>query len=161
MHETLLHRMIAYNAGMPELTQHLIKVYQFAHLIAEGERLDPHTQFILETAAIVHDIGIRNSLRIYGDDAGPHQEALGPGEAEAMLTSLHYDSDVIARVCYLVGHHHTYTGIDGMDYRILVEADFLVNLFENHAPPQRICKAQETMFETQTGKMLLKTMFAL
>ena len=161
MHETLLNRMIAYNAGMPELTQHLIKVYQFAHLIAEGEHLDPRTQFILETAAIVHDIGIRNSLRIYGDDAGPHQEALGPGEAEAMLTSLNYDGDVIARVSYLVGHHHTYTSIDGMDYRILVEADFLVNLFENHASLKSIRKAYDTMFETQTGKALLQTMFSI
>ncbi len=43
---------------------------------------------------------------------------------------------VIRRVSYLVGHHHTYTEIDGMDYQLLVEADFLVNLFEEGALPE-------------------------
>mgnify|MGYP000340972515 FL=1 len=32
------------------------------------------------------------------------------------------------RVAYLIGHHHTYDKIEGMDYQILVEADFLVNI---------------------------------
>ena len=53
------------------------------------------------------------------------------------------------------------TRIDGMDYRILVEADFLVNLFENHASLKSIRKAYDTMFETQTGKALLQTMFSI
>ena len=35
---------------------------------------------------------------------------------------------VTERVAYLIGHHHTYDKIEGMDYQILVEADFLVNI---------------------------------
>lgn len=38
------------------------------------------------------------------------------------------------RVCWLVGHHHTYTDIRDLDYQILVEADCLVNLYEDDAP---------------------------
>lgn len=45
-----------------------------------------------------------------------------------MLENLSYDKDIIERVCYLVGHHHTYNSIDGMDYQILVEADFFGKL---------------------------------
>lgn len=52
-----------------------------------------------------------------------------------MLTALSWPQEVIDRVCYLVGHHHTYDNIDGMDYQILVEADFLVNLFEDGSTP--------------------------
>ncbi len=39
-------------------------------------------------------------------------------------------ADVSERVQYLIAHHHTYGNIDEMDYQILVEADFLVNIME-------------------------------
>lgn len=157
----LILRMMEYDRGMPHLIQHFLKVYQFARLIGQSEGLDAHTQHILETAAIVHDIGIPPSLRVYGDDAGMHQEELGPSEAEAMLASLGFAPDVIARVSYLVGHHHTYKDIDGMDYQILVEADFLVNLFENHSSAEAIACAQESFFTTISGKEILRTQFGL
>ena len=57
----------------------------------------------------------------------------GPPEAEKLLASQGWPETVIQRVSYLVGHHHTYTDIDGTDYQLLVEADFLVNLFEEGA----------------------------
>ncbi|MBQ4265889.1 MAG: HD domain-containing protein [Clostridia bacterium] len=157
----LILRMIEYDKGLPHLIQHFLKVYQFAQLIGQSEGLDEHTQHILETAAIVHDIGIPPSLRVYGDDAGAHQEELGPAEAEALLSSLGFAPDVIARVSYLVGHHHTYTEIDSIDYQILVEADFLVNLFENQASTEAITHAQESIFATISGKALLRTQFGI
>ena len=39
----------------------------------------------------------------------------------------------IERVAYLVGHHHTFIGIDGIDYQILVEADYIANA-KSHLP---------------------------
>ena len=44
------------------------------------------------------------------------------------LSKLGYDKKIIERVSYLVAHHHTYNEIDDVDYQILVEADFLVNI---------------------------------
>ena len=35
------------------------------------------------------------------------------------------------RVAYLVGYHHSPEQIDGIDYRILIEADCIVNASEN------------------------------
>ena len=58
-----------------------------------------------------------------------------PPVARQMLTEIGYPQEVVDRVCYLVGHHHTYLDMDGMDYQILVEADFLVNLFEKCFDP--------------------------
>ena len=65
------------------------------------------------------------------------------------------------RVAYLVGHHHTYTNINGMDYQILVEADFLVNLYEDSVPKAAAQNALDKIFKTQTGKTICKEMFAL
>ena len=63
------------------------------------------------------------------------------------------------RICYLVGHHHTYKDMDGMDYRILVEADFLVNLYENNVKYKAILASDENIFRTEAGRTILKTMF--
>ena len=65
------------------------------------------------------------------------------------------------RVCYLIAHHHTYTDVDGMDYRILLEADFLVNCFEEKMSREAALSALRKVFRTETGKTLMKTMFDL
>ena len=65
----------------------------------------------------------------------------------------------IERVAYLVGHHHTYTDIDGMDYQILVEADFLVNYFEDHLETESIKKSVKKIFKTETGIRIATEMF--
>lgn len=155
----LIRQMISYYANDPKRIQHFLKVYQFAKFIGEEEGLDDNTQYILETAALVHDIGIKKAELVYGNCSGKHQEELGPKEAENMLKKLGYESQVVERVCYLVGHHHTYTNVEGMDYQILIEADFLVNLYEDHVETEGCQKALDTIFRTRTGKGLLEEMF--
>lgn len=155
----LIRQMISYYAKDPKRIQHFVKVYQFAKFIGEEEGLDENTQYILETAALVHDIGIKKAEQVYGNCSGKHQEELGPKEAESMLRKLGYESQVVERVCYLVGHHHTYTNVEGLDYQILIEADFLVNLYEDHVGTEGCKKALDTIFHTQTGKGLLVEMF--
>ena len=86
--------------------------------------MDEATQLIIEAAAIVHDIGIKVCLEKYGSHAGHLQETEGPPLAEAMLASLGFDEDVIKRVSFLVGHHHTYDTIDGIDYKSSSKATF-------------------------------------
>ena len=127
----LIEKMMEYYAGDPKRVQHFLKVYEFAKLIGESESLDTETMHILRTAAIVHDIGIKISEEKYGSSNGKYQEKEGPAVAEPMLLALGYDEAVIDRVLFLIAHHHTYNEIEGLDYQILVEADFLVNLFED------------------------------
>lgn len=159
-HAILIDAMTAYDHGDPERIQHFIKVHDFAATIGVLKGLDEEEQFILETAAIVHDIGIRNSVEKYHSSAGKYQEIEGPGEAEKLLCSIGgYTKEQIERVKYLVAHHHTYSGVEGMDYRILLEADFLVNHYENHDRYSDIQKAKEVIFRTEAGTRLLTTMF--
>lgn len=155
----LLMKMIEFDAGSPQRIQHFLKVHAFAKLIGEMERIPEETRQILEIAAITHDIGIRISEKKYGDASGRHQEQVGPAAAEALLGALGYEEGVIRRVCYLIGHHHTYQEIDGMDYQILVEADFLVNLFEHGSGQEAVQTALDRIFVTETGKALCRTMF--
>jgi HD superfamily phosphodiesterase len=159
MNNELILKMMQYEKGQPGRIQHFTKVYMYAKLIGEMEKLSEEEQFILETAAIVHDIGIKASEEKYGDDVGKHQEELGPDIARKMLSELGYDEKIIERVCYLVGHHHTYHDMDGLDYQILVEADFLVNLFENGNKKASVFETYNNIFRTDAGKTICKEMF--
>ena len=139
--------------------QHLTKVHAYAALIGRMEGLDEATQAIVEASAIVHDVGIRPAEERYGSCGGKLQEELGPAEARTLLTAAGYTPEETERVAWLVGHHHTYDPIDGMDHQILVEADFLVNLHEDGSSPEAIRRTLDTIFRTEAGKRLLKTMF--
>lgn len=159
-HNALIMKMTEYYEGQPNRIQHFMKVYGYAKMIGELEGLSEEEQDILEAAAVVHDIGIKPSEEKYGDCIGKHQEEEGPAVAEEMLKTLGYEEKLVERVCYLVGHHHTYTNIDGIDYQILVEADFLVNLYENENEESAVKTALERIFKTKSGKKICSLMFA-
>lgn len=157
----LMLAMIAYNNGDAKRIQHFIKVHALAKLIGEEEKLDVETQYVLEAAALTHDIGIRNSEQKYGSCNGKQQELEGPPEAEKLLQKLGFAPEVTERVCWLIAHHHTYNGITGADYQILVEADFLVNLYEDGVGMDAVKTAYARIFKTQAGKNICRTMYGL
>ena len=82
-------------------------------------------------------------------------------QVKKLLEKLGFDKDVSDRVQYLIAHHHTYEDMDGIDYQILVEADFLVNMYEDTLSQQAVQHAYTTIFRTETGKMICRDMFAL
>ncbi len=158
----LLFEMIKIYTGDPKRIQHFIKVHNFAQLIATKENLDERTLFILETAAYTHDIGIKYCEEQYnGNCNGKLQEKEGPAPARILLHSLQFDNNCIDRVCYLIAHHHTYNNIKGMDYQILIEADFLVNIYEDNMPKEKIKTILETIFQSKTGKKLCRLIYKL
>ena len=157
----LIEKMMEYYAGDPKRVQHFLKVYEFAKLIGESESLDTETMHILRTAAIVHDIGIKISEEKYGSSNGKYQEKEGPAIAKKLLEKLGFDKDVSDRVQYLIAHHHTYDNIDGIDYQILVEADFLVNIMESDLSKEATLKAYHTIFKTACGKTICREMFGI
>ena len=151
--------MIDYYAGDPKRIQHFIKVYHFAKMIGEMERVDARTQEILEVSALVHDIGIKVSEEKYHSSAGKYQELEGPPVAEKLLAGLGCPPPLISRVCWLVGHHHTYDNIRETDHQILVEADFLVNAYEDGLTESAIRSVLSKIFRTPSGKYLLRTIY--
>ena len=162
--------MIQYYRNDPKRIQHFTKVHSYAKLIGELSGMQGEELLTLEVAAYVHDIGIKVAEKKYGSSEGKLQEHEGPAVARGMLMRLGFAENVIERVCYLIGHHHTYTGIEGRDYQILVEADFLVNLYEDGRPdgdggfmPDKAAveTAYQRIFATETGKWICRSMFAL
>lgn len=153
--------MLDYYSGDPKRAQHFIKVHSLARLIGTEEGLSEQALFTLETAAFVHDIGIRAAEEKLGYQNGKLQEEMGPPEAEKMLRFLGFPEEVTERVKWLIAHHHTYRNIDAEDYQILVEADFLVNLYEDGETVEAIKAAGRKIFKTETGKILLRTMFGM
>jgi hypothetical protein len=154
-------KMIEYFAGDAKRVQHFVKVESFSRLIAERENVDAKTLFILRAAAYVHDIGIKQAEALCGSSDGKLQEKFGPAEAEKILNEVGFEKDETERICYLVGHHHTYNTIEGIDYQILVEADFLVNFYEDACDKKSISVTYHKLFKTETGKHLCRTMFAI
>ncbi|MCH5296401.1 MAG: HD domain-containing protein [Ruminococcus sp.] len=155
----VINAMIEYFGTDVRRINHFLKVFAFAKAIGEGENLESKEQELLEVAAIVHDIGIKISEQKYNSSAGKYQELEGPAEAENLLKQLGYDMSFIDDVKYLVAHHHTYNCINTVPYQILVEADFIVNLFEDDSDSESIKSVYDKIFKTQTGKMIMQKMY--
>ena len=154
--------MINYDNGDPRRIQHTTKVHAYALLIGLGEGLDQETLLILESAALVHDIGIRASEKKYGYQNGKLQEQEGPSVARELLIRIGgYTEEQMERIGWLVAHHHTYHASEDLDYQILIEADFLVNLYEDNEPEDAIRTIRKNIFRTKSGLKILDDMFGL
>ncbi len=151
--------MINHDKGDPKRVHHFMKVSGFASQIARGEGADEHACFIAEASGYIHDIGIRLAEEKYGYQNGKLQEQLGPDAARVMLSGLGFSSADTEQICSLIARHHTYTDIDSLEYQILVEADFLVNLYERGSDTDTIRTTYEKIFRTGTGRAICRTMF--
>lgn len=155
----VIEKMILYFDGDGKRINHALKVYGFATTIAGKEDMTPEERRVTELAAVLHDIGIRESERKYGSSEAKYQELEGPPVAEAILEAAGAAPEVIRRVSRLVGHHHTYGAIDGLDFQILVEADFLVNIFEEGMKTEPIRTIREKYFKTAAGIRILDSLY--
>jgi HD superfamily phosphodiesterase len=159
-HTEVVHKMIMFDRKDPMRIQHFLKVYMFAALIGKMEGLPPKQQKILEIAAILHDIGIHPAEKKYGLSNGKLQEQEGPAYARELLNEIGgYEPELIDRVCFLIAHHHTYAGVNELDWQILLEADFLVNSFEKGLTEEAIKKYRCNVFKTKSGIDMLNNQY--
>ena len=154
-------KMIEFYDGNCHDINHFLKVWAFARTIGELEGLDGHTQTVLELAALVHDIACPLCREKYGNTNGKRQEEEGDPLARSFLADAGLPGEQVDRVAYLVGHHHTYTGIDGIDYQILIEADYIVNASESGYSPENRKDFLEKHMKTESGKRLLRSTFCM
>lgn len=157
--QNIISEAIAYDAGDPRRVHHLLKVYAFCHAIGQAEGLSAETQEILEAAAVLHDIGIHNAEVRHGSSGGKFQEQEGPQVAHPILERCGATSKQSERVCWLIAHHHTYGASDDLDFRILVEADFLVGAYEDSLTRSACETVRERIFRTKTGTQYLEQLF--
>ena len=152
----IMEKMIVFSEGNIHDIDHLIRVWAYARTIGQLENLDSETQYILEIAAITHDIAGPLCREKYGNTNGKRQEEEGMPMVWAFLADTGMTDAQIDRVAYLVGHHHTYQGIDGMDYQILIEADYIANASESGYTRQNVETFLAKIMVTASGKRLAK-----
>lgn len=155
----IMEKMIVFSKGNIHDIDHLSRVWTFAKTIGELERVDKDTLFIIEIAAITHDIACPLCREKYGNTNGRHQEKEGVALVKSFLADTGLTDMQIERVAYLVGHHHTFQNIDGIDHQILIEADYIVNACENGYSKKNISGFMNTVMKTDTGKRLCRQMF--
>ena len=155
----IIEKMIAFSDGNIHDIDHFIRVWTYARTIGELENLDRETQFLLEVTAITHDIACPLCRIKYENTNGKYQEEEGVPMVKEFLSDTGIAEEVIDRVAFLVGHHHTFSGIDGIDYQILIEADYIANATENGYGQENIVNFMQKIMKTEGGKQILKAIY--
>ncbi|GKX68430.1 HD domain-containing protein [Inconstantimicrobium mannanitabidum] len=159
MIEEIIIKMIDYFNGDIRRINHALKVHSFATMIAKRENVSTDMLRIIEIAAILHDIGIKEAERKYNSTAGSYQEIEGPPIAENLIKQFCLNFDEVERIKFIIGNHHSYSKIDGLDLQILVEGDFIVNIYEDNLDKEVIKKIKEKYFKTKSGSDILDLMY--
>jgi hypothetical protein len=137
---------------------HALSVLDYAEQIQTVEGGDP---FVVKAAGILHDIGIHEAERKHGSAAGIYQEIEGPPIAEAILKRYLLSVHDIEHVCKIIANHHSAKDIDTLEFRILWDADWLVNLQDE--PPdlsiEQWTSRINKIFKTATGKQIAQQKF--
>jgi len=137
---------------------HALSVLDNAETILEAETADPLT---VKAAAILHDIGIHEAERKHGSPAGRFQEIEGPPIARAIMQTLGLDENTIDHVGRIVGSHHSARDIDTIEFRILWDADWLVNIPDEFpdASREKLQRLVARVFKTDKGRRLAQERF--
>ena len=157
----ILRRMIAYPGNTLHDIDHLVKVHAWAKAIADGEGLDERTKEITEIAAIVHDIACPLCREKYGSALAERQEEEGAILAREFLSGCGLTTEALDCICFLVGRHHTLENVNGMDWQILLEADYIVNAGESGYTRENMENFVSRIFQTQTGKEIMRNIYGI
>jgi HD superfamily phosphohydrolase YqeK len=139
-------------------TNHAIKVAKYAEQILKMEGGNP---LVVMGAAYLHDIGIHEAERKYGIPSGHYQEMEGPAIAKEILERLNIQKEIIDEICDIIGHHHSPREEETLNFQILFEADWLVNIDEEGISKDRkkVEELIDKVFRTVTGKQLAERLF--
>ena len=140
---------------------HATKVARYAEQIVKEEKGD---LAIVLSAAYLHDIGIKEAEARYQSTEPKYQEELGPPIAREILTRLGANPGLIEEVCDIIAHHHHPRTEEGPNFKVVYDADMIVNLEENqkgsNLPPEKLGVMIEKNFLTESGRKLArKTLF--
>lgn len=138
---------------------HAAKVARYAEKLAPQEKGDPA---VVLSAAYLHDIGIKNAEEKHNSSAARYQHEEGPPVARDILERLNAKPEMIDEVCDIVGHHHNPRPDETANFKIVCDADLIVNLEDKKASEslrrETIKKMIETRFLTKSGAELAEEM---
>jgi len=165
--DELIEEMKKYFAEDQKRINHALKVTEYAEKLIEifkqkypDEEVD---QKVIIYSAVLHDIGIKNAELKYKSSAGHYQEIEGPPVAKEIMESSNIDSALINEIAEIIAHHHTPGKIKSSNFKLLYDADWLVNLPKLHDLKRETEAEKENLikkyFLTDIGKELARKEF--
>lgn len=137
---------------------HASKVARYAEQINETEKANPA---VVTIAAYLHDIGIHEAERKYNSTAAKYQHQEGPPVARSILEKLAAEAELIDEVCDIIGHHHQPRPEETAAFKVLYDADLIVNLEEKQAESpidaEQLARIIGKSFLTASGRQLAET----
>jgi HD superfamily phosphodiesterase len=111
---------------------------------------------IVIASGLLHDIGIPEAENKYGSAAGKYQEIEGPPVAREILTRMGFNQPQIEEVCEIIANHHTPGKITTTNFKILSDADWLVNIGDecDVDDKEKLEKIIDKVFLTPSGRYL-------
>ncbi len=150
--------MEAYFNGDARRIHHAYRVTEYAEELLQRERGD---YIIVIGAAILHDIGIHQAQKKYGSTSGKYQEKEGPPIARQILSGLGFERNQIKEICDIIAHHHSPGRINTRNFKILYDADWLVNLRDEYDIQDRkkLANIIDRVFLTESGKVMASNIY--
>jgi putative nucleotidyltransferase with HDIG domain len=138
--------------------EHALAVLDYAEQIQNVEGGDP---LIVRAAAILHDIGIHGAEHKYGSSAGKYQEIEGPPIAREILEKCDISAEAIEHICKIIANHHSERDINTIEFRIVRDADRIVNLPEDSSgvSNERLQETIDKQFKTGEGRRIASELF--
>ena len=123
--QALLKELESYFGEDRRRIDHAKKVLRYAEELLKNESGDWH---VVVPASILHDVGIKAAERKHGSAAGRLQEKEGPEIAKKILFRAGLRVQAIEEICGIIAHHHSPGTLDTQNFKILYDADTIVNL---------------------------------
>jgi HD superfamily phosphohydrolase YqeK len=156
--DKLIEEMKNVFGGDTRRINHALSVLDFAEKIQAAEGGDA---LVVKAAAVLHDIGIQQAERKYNSNAGKYQEIEGPPIARDILEKCEISQEAIEHICKIIANHHSAKNIDTLEFRIIWDADNIVNLRDEPESfgKEKIQKIVEKRFKTETGRKTAQELF--
>jgi putative nucleotidyltransferase with HDIG domain len=158
MREKLINQMKKVFGNDQKRIEHALAVLDYAEQIQNVEGGDP---LIVRAAAILHDIGIHQAEKKYNSPAGKYQEIEGPPIAREILEKYDIPADAIEHICKIIANHHSAKEIDTIEFRIVWDADQIVNLSadSNWISNEKLQDIIDKKFKTDEGRRIASELF--
>ncbi len=158
--EALMKAMERYFDGDTKRINHARRVTAYAEQLLKREGGDYP---IVIGASVLHDIGIHQAGKKYGSTSGKYQEKEGPPIGRQILVKLRFEPNQIEEICEIIAHHHSPGKINTRNFKILYDADWLVNLKDEYDihDSNKLSNIIDRVFLTESGRSLAKDIYLL
>lgn len=158
MKDKLIKELEAYFGSDIKRINHAKKVMGFAEELLKREKADRH---IVIPVSILHDVGIKVTEEKYGSAAGHYQEKEGSEIARSILLKIGLEKEAIDEICQIIAHHHSPGKVNTQNFKILYDADWLVNLKDEMGTKDKtkLKAIINKIFLTDSGKELAERIY--